>query len=123
MNENTKSGYWILVMEEMPYYSCSRCETNVQYRSTFCPHCGTVMMDGIEDNRPLSFSDLLNSDGEPVWGVFGSGEDESWWCLVEVSDVGVVWLTNNLGGRSAFGSDSDLTQANIALYRYRKLGE
>ena len=92
---------------------------NVQYESGFCPHCGAVMKDDVKNNKPLSFTDLLTLDGEPVWGVFGSDEDTAWWCLVEVGDEGAVWLTNNLGKRSAFYSNDDLKDKSITLYSHR----
>lgn len=77
----------------------------------------------VKDNRPLSFSDLLNLDGEPVWGV-DSSEDMSLWFLVDVDRSHYdVWLIGTRGRDCVFYSDDDLLQANIALYRYRKLSD
>ena len=109
-------GHWTLIKDIFCYYSCSECGNNVQYESRFCPYCGAVMKDDVKNNKPLSFADLLRLDGEPVWGVFGSDGDTAWWCLVEVGEEGEVWLTNNLGGRSAFCSDDDVADMNITLY-------
>lgn len=69
------------------------------------------------DNKPLQFDDLLKMDGEPVWGIFGSNPENSWWCLIEVDEEGKIWLTNNIGERHAYWSNADIACDNIVLYR------
>lgn len=72
-----------------------------------------------KENSPLSFYDLLKMDERPVFVVIkdiNGFEDLTMWALVEVnSEDESVTLTNNLGGRSTYYSDSDFT----GIYFYK----
>lgn len=75
-------------------------------------------------NEPLSLEQLREMDGEPVWVVYDQdaikttpGFDPlTLWALVEVTKNS-IFLTNNLGGRTAYADDQDLEWAGITVYR------
>lgn len=62
-------------------------------------------------NDPLTLSELRGMDDADVWASYPSGLSEErliMHALVEVvKENGVVWLTNNLGGRSTFDEVRD----------------
>ena len=78
---------------------------------------------GAEPNEPLTLEQLREMDGEPVYIVFSpdvDGEKLQFWALAEVDKWGEVYLTNNLGGSSAY----EEAWANIeAIYRRPPEGE
>ena len=69
-------------------------------------------------------------DGELVWVVYDQDAAKTTpgfdplalWALVEVTK-GSVFLTNNLGGRTAYADDQDLEWAGITVYRRPPEGE
>ena len=74
-------------------------------------------------NEPLTIEQLREMDGEPVWVVYDQDAEKlpgfdplALWALVEVTK-GSVFLTNNLGGRTAYADDQDLEWAGITVYR------
>ena len=75
-------------------------------------------------NEPLTLEQLREMDGEPVWVVYDQDAAKTTpgfdpftlWALVEVTK-GSVFLTNNLGGRTAYADDQDLEWAGITVYR------
>ena len=105
-----------------------------------CPLCtdgaystmGGMLFDTAEEaisalsppNEPLTIEQLRKMDGEPVWVVYDQDAAKTTpgfdpftlWALVEVTK-GSVFLTNNLGGRTAYADDQDLEWAGITVYR------
>lgn len=81
-------------------------------------------------NEPLSLEQLREMDGEPVWVVYDQdaikttpGFDPlTLWALVEVTKNS-IFLTNNLGGRTAYADDQDLEWEGITVYRRPPAGE
>ena len=81
-------------------------------------------------NEPLTLEQLREMDGEPVWVVYDQDAAKTTpgfdplalWALVEVTK-GSVFLTNNLGGRTAYADDQDLEWAGITVYRRPPEGE
>lgn len=81
-------------------------------------------------NEPLTLERLREMDGEPVWVVYDQDAAKTTpgfdplalWALVEVTK-GSVFLTNNLGGRTAYADDQDLEWAGITVYRRPPEGE
>lgn len=75
-------------------------------------------------DEPLTIEQLRQMNGEPVWVVYDQdavkttpGFDPlTLWALVEVTKDS-VFLTNNLGGRTAYSDDQDLEWAGITVYR------
>lgn len=83
-----------------------------------------------QPNEPLTIEQLREMDGEPVWVVYDQDAAKTTpgfdplalWALVEVTK-GSVFLTNNLGGRTAYADDQDLEWAGITVYRRPPEGE
>lgn len=81
-------------------------------------------------NEPLTIEQLREMDGEPVWVVYDQDAAKTTpgfdpltlWALVEVTKDS-VFLTNNLGGRTAYADDQDLEWAGITVYRRPPEGE
>lgn len=81
-------------------------------------------------NEPLTLEELREMDGEPVWVVYDQDAAKTTpgfdpltlWALVEVTKDS-VFLTNNLGGRTAYADDQDLAWAGITVYRRPPEGE
>ena len=81
-------------------------------------------------NEPLTLEQLLEMDGEPVWVIYDQDAAKTTpgfdplalWALVEVTKDS-VFLTNNLGGRTAYADDQDLEWAGITVYRRPPEGE
>lgn len=81
-------------------------------------------------NEPLTCEELREMDGEPVWVVYDQDAAKTTpgfdpltlWALVEVTKDS-VFLTNNLGGRTAYADDQDLAWAGITVYRRPPEGE
>ncbi len=81
-------------------------------------------------NEPLTIEQLREMDGEPVWVVYDQDAAKTTpgfdpltlWALVEVTKDS-VFLTNNLGGRTAYADDQDLAWAGITAYRRPPEGE
>ena len=75
-------------------------------------------------NEPLTLEELREMDGEPVWVVYDQDAAKTTpgfdpltlWALVEVTKDS-VFLTNNLGGRTAYADNQDLAWAGITAYR------
>lgn len=70
-------------------------------------------------NDPLTLEELREMDGEPVWVIFYAayGETVGMWALVSVDEyTKEVFLTNRIGGRSAYEEAAvDIS----AIYRRR----
>ena len=74
-------------------------------------------------NEPLTLEQLREMDGRPVWVVYDQDAAKTTpgfdplalWALVEVTKDS-VFLTNNLGGRTAYADDQDLEWAGITVY-------
>ena len=89
-----------------------------------------VMLEESMPNEPLTIKQLRDMDGEPVWVVYDQDAAKTTpgfaplalWALVEVTK-GSVFLTNNLGGRTAYADDQDLEWAGITVYRRPAEGE
>jgi hypothetical protein len=83
-----------------------------------------------QTNEPLTLEELREMDGEPVWVVYDQDAAKTTpgfdpltlWALVEVTKDS-VFLTNNLGGRTAYADDQDLAWAGITVYRRPPEGE
>lgn len=83
-----------------------------------------------QQNESLTIKQLREMDGEPVWAVYDQDTAKTTpgfdpftlWALVEVTK-GSVFLTNNLGGRTAYADDQDLEWAGITVYRRPPEGE
>lgn len=96
-----------------------------EYHSMFA-----VMLEESMPNEPLTIKQLRDMDGEPVWVVYDQDAAKTTpgfdplalWALVEVTK-GSVFLTNNLGGRTAYADDQDLEWAGITVYRRPAEGE
>lgn len=81
-------------------------------------------------NEPLTLEELREMGGEPVWVVYDQDAAKTTpgfdpltlWALVEVTKDS-VFLTNNLGGRTAYADDQDLAWAGITVYRRPPEGE
>lgn len=81
-------------------------------------------------NEPLTLEELRKMDGEPVWVVYDQDAAKTTpgfapltlWALVEVTKDS-VFLTNNLGGRTAYADDQDLAWEGITAYRRPPEGE
>ena len=81
-------------------------------------------------NEPLTLEELREMDGEPVCVVYDQDAAKTTpgfdpltlWALVEVTKDS-VFLTNNLGGRTAYADDQDLAWAGITVYRRPPEGE
>ena len=81
-------------------------------------------------NEPLTIEQLREMDGEPVWVIYDQDAAKTTpgfdplalWALVEVTKNS-VFLTNNLGGRTAYADDQDLEWAGITVYRRPPEGE
>lgn len=75
-------------------------------------------------NEPLTIEQLRGMDGEPVWVVYDQDAAKTTpgfdpltlWALVEVTKDS-IFLTNNLGGRTAYANDQDLEWEAITVYR------
>ena len=84
----------------------------------------------VTPNEPLTLEQLLEMDGEPVWVIYDQDAAKTTpgfdplalWALVEVTKDS-VFLTNNLGGRTAYADDQDLEWAGITVYRRPPEGE
>ena len=111
-----------------------------------CPLCtdgaestmGGMLFDTAEEaisalsppNEPLSLEELREMDGEPVWVIYDQDAAKTTpgfdpltlWALVEVTKNS-IFLTNNLGGRTAYADDQDLEWAGITAYRRPPEGE
>lgn len=98
---------------------------------------GEVFLDKVRSmptltppNEPLTIEQLREMDGEPVWVVYDQDAAKTTpgfdpltlWALVEVTKDS-VFLTNNLGGRTAYADDQDLAWAGITVYRRPPEGE
>ena len=74
-------------------------------------------------NEPLTIEQLREMDGEPVWVIYDQDAAKTTpgfdpltlWALVEVTKNS-IFLTNNLGGRTAYAADQDLEWAGITVY-------
>ena len=96
-----------------------------EYHSMFA-----VMLEEAPPNEPLTIEQLREMNGEPVWVVYDQDAAKTTpgfdplalWALVEVTK-GSVFLTNNLGGRTAYADDQDLEWAGITVYRRPEEGE
>ena len=96
-----------------------------EYHSMFA-----TMLEDAPPNEPLTIEQLREMDGEPVWVVYDQDAAKTTpgfdpftlWALVEVTK-GSVFLTNNLGGRTAYADDQDLEWAGITVYRRPPEGE
>ena len=83
-----------------------------------------------EVTEPLTIEQLREMDGEPVWVIYDQDAAKTTpgfdplalWALVEVTKTS-VFLTNNLGGRTAYADDQDLEWAGITVYRRPPEGE
>lgn len=90
-----------------------------------------MVMDDIDEmptltppNEPLTIEQLRGMDGEPVWVVYDQDAAKTTpgfdpltlWALVEVTKDS-IFLTNNLGGRTAYANDQDLEWEAITVYR------
>lgn len=81
-------------------------------------------------NETLTIEQLREMDGEPVWVVYDQDAAKTTpgfdpfalWALVDVIK-GSVFLTNNLGGSTAYADDQDLERAGITIYRRPPEGE
>ncbi len=81
-------------------------------------------------NDPLTLEQLREMDGRPVWVVYDQDAAKTTpgfdplalWALVEDTKDS-VFLTNNLGGRTAYADDQDLEWAGITVYRRPPEGE
>ena len=81
-------------------------------------------------NEPLTLEELRQMDGEPVWVVYDQDAAKTTpgfdpltlWALVEATKDS-VFLTNNLGGRTAYADDQDLAWEGITAYRRPPEGE
>lgn len=88
------------------------------------------LAEAAQPNEPLTMEQLREMDGRPVWVVYDQdaakttpGFDPLALCaLVEVTKDS-VFLTNNLGGRTAYADDQDLEWAGITVYRRPPEGE
>lgn len=70
-------------------------------------------------NEPLTFAQLCEMDGNPVFAVIGGIEPLKMWTLIEfVEEAYCVILTNNLGGRTEYYSDKELKEDGLTIYRY-----
>lgn len=77
-----------------------------------------------QPNEPMTLEQLREMDGEPVWVIYDQDAAKTTpgfdplalWALVEVTKTS-VFLTNNLGGRTAYADDQDLEWAGITVYR------
>lgn len=72
-------------------------------------------------NEPLALEQLREMDGDPVYIIVDGVEPLKMWVLVEVDDVGDIYLTNNLGGRSSYEETRNLYK--FKLYRRPPEGE
>lgn len=70
-------------------------------------------------DEPLTFAQLCEMDGNPVFAVIGGIEPLKMWTLIEfVEEAHCVILTNNLGGRTEYYSDKELKEDGLTIYRY-----
>ena len=102
-----------------------------QNASCFCTDgCDYFTPTLTQPNEPLTLEELREMDGEPVWVVYDQDAAKTTpgfdpltlWALVEVTKDS-VFLTNNLGGRTAYADDQDLAWAGITVYRRPPEGE
>lgn len=81
-------------------------------------------------NEVLTIEQLREMEGEPVWVIYDQDAAKTTpgfdplalWALVEVTKNS-VFLTNNLGGRTAYADDQDLEWEGITVYRRPPEGE
>lgn len=70
-------------------------------------------------NEPLTFAQLCEMDGNPVFAVIDGIEPLKMWTLIEfVEEAYCVILTNNLGGRTEYYNDKELKEDGLTIYRY-----
>lgn len=131
------------VWSETPDTPCWTYETDIPHETFRIFEDGEVWCVGIvfsikdlaptipqPSNEPLTLEELRGMDGEPVWVVYDQDAAKTTpgfdpltlWALVEVTKDS-VFLTNNLGGRTAYADDQDLEWAGITVYRCPLEGE
>lgn len=102
-------------LRENERHAVSKADRNVFKQYADAVHWAVEKQTKKDNPKPLNFDGLLDMDGKPVRVVIDDPvEPLKMIVLVEVDqEQAGIWFTNNLGGRSYYGSAEDMQGISV----------